>query len=145
MIEVSIQNKDPVIDIDSDIIPSRPSISITGIPGGVCKCKITNHDTDYWNNNPLYIPKLNEIIVYSDYTKNGDTDVPAIKIGDGKAYVIDLPFVDNGTAQKLNKLIDDFNSHIMNDSIHVSQEDRDFWNDKLNLSFSDEILTFNRQ
>lgn len=145
MIEVSIQNRDPIIDIDSDIIPKRPTISITGVPGGACKCKITNHDTEYWNNNPLYVPKLNEIIIYSDYTKDGDNNVPAIKIGDGAAYVVDLPFVDNGTAQKLNELIAEYNNHILDSIIHVSQEDRDFWNNKLNLSLSDETLTFNRQ
>lgn len=40
-----------------------------------------------WNKAKNFIPKENEIIIYTDFN--------SIKIGDGKTKVNDLPFVDN--------------------------------------------------
>ena len=42
-----------------------------------------------WNKAKNFIPKKNEIIVYTNLEPNG------IKIGDGKTKVNDLPFVNN--------------------------------------------------
>ena len=40
-----------------------------------------------WNKAKNFIPKENEIIIYTDFNR--------IKIGNGKTKVNDLPFVDN--------------------------------------------------
>lgn len=48
--------------------------------------KDTSHN---WNKAKNFIPKENEIIMYTDFNPNG------IKIGDGKTKVNDLPFIDN--------------------------------------------------
>ncbi len=42
-----------------------------------------------WAKAKNFIPKENEIIIYTDFSPNG------IKIGDGKTKVNKLPFVDN--------------------------------------------------
>jgi len=45
--------------------------------------------------------------------KDGEMiDLPAIKIGDGKAYVQDLPFVDDDTRDTLLMHINDALSHV---------------------------------
>ena len=42
-----------------------------------------------WNKAKNFIPKENEVLIYTDFNPN------RIKIGDGKTKVNDLPFVDN--------------------------------------------------
>lgn len=60
------------------------------------------------------------------YTENNEApvEVPKIKIGDGLAYICDLPFVTDNIAEKLYE-------HINNPTIHVSQEDRHSWDKKV--------------
>ena len=48
-----------------------------------------------------------------------------LKIGDGKAYVIDLPFLNDTSGI-------DFDQHINNTTIHITNEEREFWNNKIN-------------
>ena len=51
---------------------------------------IIKQDTvENWNKAKNFIPKENEVIMYTDIFPNG------IKIGDGKTKVMDLPFIDN--------------------------------------------------
>ena len=88
------------------------------------------YDTEEnWNAQRDMIAKFKAIYVYSNHTYLVDqvgnrTPVPAIKVGDGTSYLIDMPFVDQDVR---NYILD----HISNDSIHVSERDRKFWNDKV--------------
>ena len=92
-----------------------------------------------------YIPAKGEIIIYSNYkTKEvgGQTvNIPAIKIGSGNAYVQDLIFLNQDLSDALY-------DHIQNTMIHVSQAEKDFWNNKLNVDDANEVvgetLIFNR-
>lgn len=97
--------------------------------------------TAEWNSKPTYIPRRGEIIVYSDHDtviEDGvEKLVPGIKIGDGMAYCIDLPFVTDALAKRLL-------GHINNSAIHVSAEDRAFWDNKLNCDVDGEELYLNR-
>ena len=97
--------------------------------------------TANWNRQPTYIPKRGDIIVYSDHDtviEDGEEKiVPGIKIGDGMAYCIDLPFVTDSLAKRLL-------GHINNSAIHVSAEDRAFWDNKLNCDVDGEELYLNR-
>ena len=109
---------------------------------------VSENTTAGWNENPLYLPKQGEICVYTDYTvlvddRGRTVSYPEIKIGDGNAYLIDLPFV--GTAMRyaiLNKL----NAHENNQTIHITQEEREFWNNKINTDneVQGEILVLTR-
>lgn len=101
--------------------------------------------TEYWNSQPYYIPPAGTIIIYSDYDvkiEDGKaTYIPGIKIGSGNAYVQDLVFISGGGLEELN-------DHINNHVIHIDQLERDFWNNKLNVTdhmeVVDETLIFNR-
>lgn len=94
-----------------------------------------------WLNRADYIPKKNEIIVVTDkhvHIEDGITKfIPGIKIGDGNAYAIDLPFVTDGVEQKLD-------AHIADRNAHISASDRMFWNRKLNFTINDDNLILNR-
>ena len=50
---------------------------------------IKKDTSENWSKAKNFIPKKNEIILYTDFEPNG------IKIGDGKTKVGDLPFVNN--------------------------------------------------
>ena len=105
-----------------------------------------NRDTTaHWNNAVGFIPLDGEIIIYTDYktitevidNQNVTKNVPGIKIGDGNAYVQDLPFMDND-------LRDALMAHIANTNVHVTLNDKSFWNNKLNyddtLEVNDELV-----
>lgn len=84
--------------------------------------------TENWQKAVDFIPLKGEIIVYSDYaTKEVDgqiINIPNFKVGDGLAYGIDLPFVNDD-------LRDAFSAHISNMNIHVTPAEKDFWNNKV--------------
>lgn len=90
---------------------------------------------EYWNSNPLLIAKDKAIYVYTNYDEFEGQAIPGIKVGDGKAYLIDIPFISG------NK--DAFEDHIRNSTIHVTQEEKDFWNNKNRAEVvNDETLMF---
>lgn len=61
------------------------------------------------------------VYVYWDHqVDTGGNYIPGIKIGTGKEYLIDAPFIDDIYAE-----------HILNMIIHVTQEDRDRWDEKV--------------
>ena len=105
--------------------------------------------TANWNRARGFIPFDGEIIIYTDYQTvqkeiDGQTKnvyIPGVKVGDGRAYVQDLPFVD----EELRSYI---MGHINNPNVHVSEQDRNFWNNKLNVNDASEVineeLIFNR-
>lgn len=94
-----------------------------------------------WAEKPTYIPVKGEIVIYSDrYTIDGIV-YPSIKIGDGNAYAVDLPFM---TDAETNRIVGLLNDHVENMLIHVSAQDRAFWNNKLNYEIDEENLTFTR-
>ena len=105
--------------------------------------------TENWNNAIGFIPLQGELIIYNDYkTIQKEIDgelrtvlIPGIKIGDGRAYVQDLPFIDE-------ELRDKIMMHINNPNIHVTLQEKIFWNNKLNVDDNAELvdgaLIFNR-
>ena len=51
-------------------------------------------------------------------------DVPAIKVGDGVSLLIDAPFMLSADDQ-------DWIDHINNHTIHITQAEREYWNNKV--------------
>lgn len=102
--------------------------------------KISIDTTERWGLKPTYIPAKGEIVIYSDYNIIDGTSYPGIKIGDGKAYIVDLPFF----VGDIKRIVDIVDEHINNALIHVSEEDRAFWNAKLNCEMDGENLIFTR-
>lgn len=105
--------------------------------------------TKNWNAALGMIPLQGEIIIYTDYkTIEKEIDgelrtvyIPGVKIGDGMAYVQDLPFIDEDLRDKIMM-------HIDNPNIHVTLQEKIFWNNKLNVDDNAELvdgaLIFNR-
>lgn len=77
--------------------------------------------TEYWNAQPQLISIKGGMYVYSDHsTDDTGKDIAGVKIGDGTSYLIDMPFLDEQYAQ-----------HLLDTKLHVSQEDRDKWDNKV--------------
>ena len=49
--------------------------------------------TEYWNNQATLIGERGVIYIYEDYSEKDNIKIPNIKIGDGKSYLMDNPFV----------------------------------------------------
>ena len=104
-----------------------------------------SNSTYDWNKNPLLISEKNVLYIYTDYKRirdgNEEILIPGLKVGDGSAYLIDLPFLNSAAMEQ------DFIDHINNKVIHVSPYDREFWNNKLNLDLElqEENLILNRE
>lgn len=86
---------------------------------------ILSDTTENWNKTPQLVSELNTVYVYVDYQKKIDEEgkeswIPGIKIGDGKAYLMDLPFTDELMI-----------AHIRDLGIHVTPEEKEFWNNKV--------------
>ena len=118
------------------------------------RIQLKRDTTENWNKARGFVPLAGELILYTDYgsyTKevNGQNKViaiPGIKIGDGSAYVQDLPFVD----EELRDILMD---HINNMDLHVTLGEKAFWNNKINVDDAyeavhdelvDETLVLNR-
>lgn len=118
------------------------------------RIQLKRDTTENWNRARGFVPLAGELILYTDYSSytkevNGQNKViaiPGIKIGDGSAYVQDLPFVD----EELRDILMD---HINNMDLHVTLGEKTFWNNKINVDDAyeavhdelvDEMLVLNR-
>ncbi len=109
------------------------------------RIKIKHDTTENWNNAIGFIPLPGEIIVYDDYEvktytveEYGETVtktalIPNIKVGTGNAYVQDLAFVDEKTRDILM-------THINDHDIHVTLQEKIFWNNKINIDDSEDVI-----
>lgn len=83
--------------------------------------KVRTDTTEGWNSLTGYISEEGIVYVYSDYMQNEKGEnIPGFKVGDGLAYLADLPFSDDLMAK-----------HIQNLDIHVTLEEKQFWNNKV--------------
>ena len=99
------------------------SCMTSGIISGVTN--VISKTTAEWNAQPTTVSKKNYLYVYTDHQTKVDESgktiyIPGIKIGDGLAYVIDLPFIDVL-----------YSEHIADASIHVTEAEKEFWNNKV--------------
>lgn len=77
--------------------------------------------TEYWDSQRDLIGSENVVYMYTDHLEDGDGNpIPGFKIGDGLAYLIDTPFND-----------DLFVDHINNTHVHVTDAEKEFWNNKV--------------
>lgn len=85
-----------------------------------------------WNAQRDLIGEKDALYVYTDIDS---TQPPRLKIGDGKAFLIDAPFVSDGG--KLEE-------HINDKIVHITNEERLFWNNKvscyLNANDSEQLI-----
>ena len=128
---------------DYERLKNKPSINGVELIGNQTSASlyvVSENTVEGWGQTPMYIPKNGEIVVYTDYAKDdNDNPIPAIKIGDGNAFIADLPFVNDDIR---NDLLDHINDRV----VHITDEERNFWNNKLNYEYNvgDENLILNR-
>lgn len=100
----------------------------SGGGGGSGNANILRGTTAYWNAQASLTADANTIYIYTDHSTvdNGDgtyTIYPAIKIGDGTSYLIDMPFVNGDLDETIQ-------NHIQDSTVHVTAAEKDFWNNK---------------
>ena len=137
-LNVGSRRKDVWVGLD----PERKEITFALNGGGGHRYAKAMYDTtENWNNDPLFIPEKGIVVVYSDHGTimhdGEEITVAGIKIGDGNAYLIDLPFIGDDWVQI-------FDEHMNDSDIHVSLEEKAFWNNKLNVELFEESLILNR-
>lgn len=82
--------------------------------------------TANWNSQLSLISKADTIYIYTDYkTDSQGRHVAGIKVGDGLAYLIDLPFTDAIATE-----------HIEDNTRHITQAERDSWNNKVRCYYA---------
>ena len=81
-----------------------------------------------WDSQTDLVSEKNVIYVYSDYQTVGGQVIPAIKFGDGLAYLIDLPIIAGNSTVLMN--------HINDTNVHLNTGERTFWNDKISCFIS---------
>lgn len=77
-----------------------------------------------WNQDIYYQSQANVLYIYKNYKQVDGKMVSAIKIGDGTSYLIDLPFIGDDLAKRLQE-------HITNSIVHITEQERNFWNIKV--------------
>ena len=104
---------------------------------------VESNTKSYWTSQISYVPAKGTIIIYEDYATNSDNEnVPNFKVGDGNAFVVDLPFV-------ADDLREAFQTHVNDTTIHVTPQEKSSWNDKVrcyidgNISYENLIFTTN--
>ena len=80
-----------------------------------------------WNNDTYYQSEENVLYIYRDYKQINGKKIAAMKIGDGTSYLIDLPFIDQELSQQIN-------NHMMDPVSHITNQEREFWNNKITVS-----------
>ena len=128
---------------DYNRLRNKPSINGVELIGNQTAASlhiVSENTVEGWSQTPTYVPKNGEIILYTDYAQDEHGNpIPAIKVGDGSAFVADLPFVNDDIRT-------DLLGHINDRVAHITNEERSFWNNKLNYEYDvgDENLILNR-
>lgn len=123
-----------VTENDYNGLVNRPSINSVELIGALTAedlglGRIYYDTTANWDAQPDLIGERGVIYIYSDHTILEDevgnqTPLAGIRIGDGNAYLADLPFVSDDMTYRLVM-------HAADASIHVSPAEKEFWNNKV--------------
>ena len=111
--------------------------------GGNAVAEVLYGTTEEWNEQRLLRSEKKTIYIYTDHEiiQSGDENEPpvyrpGIKVGDGNAYLIDIPFI-MGDYDTLER---NLTEHVSNTSIHVTEAEKTFWNNKMRAYVEDETL-----
>jgi len=107
-------NLDNKPQLDGNVLQGNTLLSSLNVP------HILFNTTAGWGAQASLQSQSGYLYVYTDHQTLDNVNIPGIKIGDGNAYLIDLPFIDAVYIQ-----------HIADSVIHVTQGDRNFWDNKV--------------
>ncbi len=85
-----------------------------------------------WDAQTSLVSQANTLYVYTDHQRDSQgNNVAGIKVGDGNAYVVDLPFTDAIATE-----------HIADTTRHITASERNFWNNKVRCYYAsgDELI-----
>ncbi|MBQ9006113.1 MAG: hypothetical protein IJ092_07035, partial [Atopobiaceae bacterium] len=92
--------------------------------------------TAEWSADPTLVSEAGVLYVYTDHAVDSTgRPVAGVKVGDGSAYVVDLPFTDEALME-----------HVLDRTVHVTADERAAWNAKVRAYYagSDQmVLTTN--
>lgn len=130
----TFQTLETVTENDYNKLLNLPSINSVLLQGNISLAKLGLRGIYYdttaaWDMMPDMIGEEGYLYIYSDYqTITDDVGnvkfIPGIRIGDGKAYLKDLPFISDTVTAALYE-------HINNSEIHVTAAEKEFWNNKV--------------
>ncbi len=131
---------------DYNQLENKPSIEGIILEGNIQLPEIGIRSIQYhteaeWNAQPTLLTVEGALYIYSDHTKIIDPDtrevtvIPAIKIGDGVSYLSQIPFLGGSSSHETEKKVEiltrNVEEHVTNETIHVSDEDRNDWDSKV--------------
>lgn len=115
------------IDFTASPQPIEAQFGTVYVVGG--DCRVLYATTATWNSQPQLVSEMGYIYIYSDYKQNDqDQNIAGMKVGDGNAYLIDMPFTD--------ELLYD---HLADNVSHITQQEREFWNNKVRCFIDSEV------
>lgn len=122
----AIRNQGRDTTIEPAYLARKPK-RVAPTPSG--DSSVEYNTTAGWNSNPSFITNEGVIYIYTDRKIDGKV-VPGIKIGNG-APLIDLAFIDQ-----------DYAEHILDQVRHITQEEREYWNNKslVDINAADETM-----
>lgn len=100
-IEVKFEDKSQNVNLNMSDKSQNINIEMAPIGNTIVdqRTEVLRGTTDYWNSQRYLISRKNVIYLYTDYIKTTDPETGelmynyGLKIGDGLAYLIDIPFV----------------------------------------------------
>lgn len=121
-----------VVERDYNKLDNKPSINNVVLQENITLQQLGLQHIYYgtkaeWNAQKTLVSEAGALYIYSDYSTivvDGEIkNVPALKIGDGTSYLIDMPTTNGNIADMLLE-------HIQNAVVHVTADDKTFWNNK---------------
>lgn len=118
---------DPVINLDLG------SAIMVDSQGG--NKQIYYGSTEYWNARVGLVAERGCIYIYKDWQEKEGKYIAGFKVGDGSTLLSELYFTD-----------DPWLDHIYNTIVHITQEERDRWNNKVSCYYTEplEKITFEK-
>lgn len=127
-VQEELEGKQDTLIAGSNITIENNVISATGGGSGTSNVLVATREA--WDSQRDLIGEAGTVYVYSDGRTNENGDpVPTFKVGNGINYLIDMAFNDDIMVR-----------HMTNDTIHVTQAEKDCWNNKVTCFINAEDL-----
>lgn len=123
------------IELDEHYLTIPVELDVVNGGGGTIEDIVHINTTAYWNSKRTFIGIEHHIYIYSDYDQYNGEYIPAMKIADGSSYLIDQPFISLNTSE--------LKKHTSNQVIHITQAEREFWNNKVRCDDSEIVQNGN--
>ena len=118
--KIDIKFEDKSQNIKVDMTDRSESLTIDMAPVGNVllneRAEVLRGTCQYWDDQRRLISRKNVFYLYTDYKKRVDpqtgeiTYTPGLKIGDGNAYLIDIPFIGGYGLELTQEMVEFWNN-----------------------------------